>query len=479
MTVATHIRAALGQLGPSADSRGRRVVVGRSGRRAARGPREQGIALVMVLASVAILAVLLADMHESTGTAYAVALNEREYLQAEYMAKSGLALTRLVIAQEPQIRQTVAPIYQMLLGRPPPQLPVWKLANELLSPFCDYERAQETTTSMGIDLGNAEGLGNTPGSCEIVALAENSKININDPLLRDGNPARTSTAMQLFAVVGGYQSPSPYDPLFDRRDADGQFTSRLDLVSNVIDWWDIDAERTIFDPGAGEVTSIGAEDDIYQSFSDPYRVKNAPFDSLEELRLIRGVGDDFWSTFVEPDLDDPDSRILTIYGSGSVNPNEAPPPVLLARLCSYLGDQPLCTDPGEAAKFIQLVSTVRALFPVPFFTRASDFLDFVEGRGGPQGLYPMLAAMLGPDNPLLFRPVTIPPAQRTEIDNTFVTAARILTIQSSGIIRDRDGNERTRVTVRSVVNFHDLWTPPPPNAGRMPPLGILHYYRID
>ncbi len=44
----------------------------------------------------------------------------------------------------------------------------------------------------------------------------------------------------------------------------------------------------------------GAEDDVYSSFPDPYRIKNAPFDSLDELRLVRGVGDDFWSTFVEP-----------------------------------------------------------------------------------------------------------------------------------------------------------------------------------
>src|SRR5690606_13671192 len=138
--------------------------------------------------------------------------------------------------------------------------------------------------------------------------------------------------MQVFAMIGGYQSPSPYDPLFEQRDPDGNFTSRLDLVSALIDWWDADTERTVFDPGAGEVTSSGGEDNLYQSFSDPYRVKHAPFDSLEELRLVRGVGDDFWATFVEPDPDDPESRNVTIYGSGSVNPNEAPPEVLLARL---------------------------------------------------------------------------------------------------------------------------------------------------
>jgi len=35
--------------------------------------------------------------------------------------------------------------------------------------------------------------------------------------------------------------------------------------------------------------------------------------------------------------------VLTIYGSGAVNPNEATPQVLLARVCSILVDQSLCT----------------------------------------------------------------------------------------------------------------------------------------
>lgn len=431
------------------------------------------MALVVVMSAIAILAVMLADMHENTSTEFAIATNQRDQLRAEYMAKSGINLTRLLVKEEPRIGQTVAPFYQMLLGRQPPQMPVWRLANEILQPFCDYEASRENATSAGIDLGAATGMGDLPGRCEIQALAENSMINVNDPLLRDGDQARRSVAMQVFAMVGGYHSPSPYDPLFEQRDADGNFTTRLDLVSAMIDWWDIDTERTVFDPGAGEVTSGGGEDDVYSSFSDPYRVKNAPFDSLEELRLIRGVGDDFWATFVEPDPDDLTSRNVTIYGSGSVNPNEAPPEVLLARLCSFLESQPLCADPVEAAKFIQLVRTVRAMFPIPFFSTSRDFLSFVEGRGGARDLYPMLKGLLGPDNPLLFTPVTIPQNLRVDMDNSFVTAARILTIESTGVVG------RTRVRIRTVMNFHDRWTPPPPNAGSMPPLGVFHHYRID
>ena len=425
------------------------------------------------MTAIAILSLMLADMGQSASTAFAAAETGKDRLRAEYVAKSGISLTRLVISKEPEIRAAIAPFYQMLVSRPPPQIPVWKYAGPILQPFCNYDAAVTSARSAGIDLDSAEGIDDMGGTCTVTALAENSKINLSDPLHHDGDEARKSTAMQLLGLLGGYHSPSPYDPLFDRQDADGQYTSRLDVVSDIIDWWDYDTERTVFDPGAATVTSAGGEDDVYQSFRDPYRVKNAPYDSLEELRLIRGVSDDFWATFIQPDPEDPEKDLVTIYGSGAVNPNEAPPEVMLARVCSYLSDQPLCTDPAEAAKFIQIVSTVRSILPIPFFSNSGNFLSFIQGTGGPNELYPMLRNLLGENNPLLFRPVTIPQDKLVEVDNAFVTAARIITIQSVGEVG------RARVRIRAVINTHDRWTPPPPNAGGMPPLGVFHYWRQD
>lgn len=444
--------------------------------------REQGVALIIAMTAIALLTIALADLHETTSTAFANSISQRDSLRAEYMAKSGLNLTRLVVANEPGIRRVIVPIYQAMVGRPPPQLPVWRYADLLLRPFCRHDRAARREASrMGegfseelpIDMQSTQGLDATPGRCEIVALAENSKINVNDPLSLDGVQARRSVAMQMFAMMGGYQQPSPFDPLFANRDADGQYTSRQDIVSAMIDWWDEDTERTNFDPGTGETTSEGTEDDVYRLFDDDYEPKNAAFDSLEEMRLVRGVGDDFWATFIEPTQDDPEARAVTIYGSGAVNPNEAPPAVLLARLCSFLESATLCTNPAEAAKFIQLVNTARSIIPVPFFTRSSDFLNFVEGRGGSRDLYPMLRGFLGEGNELLFTPIVVPRERRGEVNNSFVTAARILTVNVTGT------SGRARVRINTVMNFHDRWTPPPPNGGSMPGLGIYHNYRVE
>jgi general secretion pathway protein K len=489
------------------------------------GARERGMALILALITITILGVVIVDMQENTAASYALATTQRDRLQAEYLARGSINLTRLLIAAEPQIRQGVAAQYTAMLGRPPPQLPVWSYANEILQPFCNYEGSQGLADDTGIDFTAAEGLGSMGGTCQLVSFAENSKLNLNEPLHLEGSASALNVAMQVYAMVGGYQSPSPYDPLFEHRDADNQITSRLDIVSALVDWWDPDTQRMAFDPGAASVDlNAGSEDDIYQSFADPYRVRNAPFDSLEELRLIRGVGDDFWSTFVEPDPEDFTQRFVTVYGSGKVNPNEAPPIVLLMRTCSILTDQPLCRDAAEAQKFIMLLTMVRQMAPIPWFPNANTYMDFLRGQGtGTGALYPLLQSLGEATQGLLFTPVTISGPQADQLRRALVFGAAIITVQSTAwagncegrtdegedqcgddIDNDGDGESDcddggcaglagceaedsadirlarcTRVRVRTVINFDSRWTPPPPNAGTMPRMGVVHHWRVD
>ncbi len=437
---------------------------------------QEGVALIVAIATVAILAVMLADMHETTGTAFAVSTSQRDSLQAEYMAKSAMNLTRLLIAKEPDIRRFVDPLYRAATGRPAPQLPVWNFVDDILSPFCTPEDQRDTLMQLGIDFGDTVGFDELPGECHVRAVSENGKINVNDPLFLDGQRARDNVANQLFSLTGGYVPESPYDALFTKADESGTLTTREDLVSAVIDWWDQDIQRTDFDAGEGQTRTggTGTEDDsTYQLRDDPYRNKNAPFDSIQELRLVRGFTDDFWATFVEPVPNDPQSRILTIYASGLVNVNEANPQVLLSRVCSYAPEVTLCTDPVEALKFTTLLNTIRALIPIPLFSRPTDFINFVEGKGSEKELYGMLSGFLGPESELLFLPVAIPDKQRTELARSLATAARIFTIESTANVG------RSQVRIEAVVNFHQRWVPPPPNTGRMPSLGVYHYYRVN
>jgi general secretion pathway protein K len=434
--------------------------------------------LVLVIVSIAIMAVFVADLIENTSGELHVATSQRDRLKAEYLAKSGVNLTRLLIAAEPAIRQVVAAPYQMLIGRRPPQLNVWDFADTLLAPFSNFEDAKAMGAESGIDFNVMGGVKETGGTFETVTVPENSKINLNSPLFFAGDDGRTSTAMQLFALLGGYQSPeSPFDPMFSALDPDGHYTTRLDIVSSVIDWWDQDQERTVFDPGSAKVNTGGSEDDIYSQLRDPYAIKNAPFDSLDELRMVRGIGDDFWSSFVETDPDDPRSRKVTIYASGAVNVNLASPEVLLARLCSFAAQQqqPLCNQPTQVMAFTELFRTARAMLPIPLFSTPDDFLNFVSATPT-QGidLYAALKGLLGEGSLLMaWQPLVMTPEQRKQLGAKFLTDASIFTVQSIGHVG------RSAVKMTAVVNFDRAWTPPKGVPGSLPPLGVLHYFRLE
>ena len=93
---------------------------------------------------------------------------------------------------------------------------------------------------------------------------------------------------------------------------------RTELIANLVDWTDADDIR-LFEGGY--------EESLYERLENPYRPKNAPFDTREEIRLVDGWHlDSVWERF---------GRYLTIYGEGKVNVNTAPRPVLRGILTAY------------------------------------------------------------------------------------------------------------------------------------------------
>jgi hypothetical protein len=78
----------------------------------------------------------------------------------------------------------------------------------------------------------------------------------------------------------------------------------------------------------------------------------------------------------------------------------------------------------------------------------------------------------------LFAPLIIPPPAngvnlRTELERNFTTTSRFITIECIG----RVGHSQRRL--RTVVNFDDKWTAPPPNTAQAQPLGVFSYYRAE
>ena len=124
-------------------------------------------------------------------------------------------------------------------------------------------------------------------NCEVLISDESGKINVNK--ITDDTRAgfiKFLTAYKLEELVAET------------------------ITDSILDWLDEDDLHHI----------NGAEKDFYASLPEPYEPKNGPFESIEELTLVKGI---------TPQIFELLRYHLTIYGSGKININFASKEVLL------------------------------------------------------------------------------------------------------------------------------------------------------
>lgn len=418
--------------------------------------KERGIALVMVMGAIAILTVMLAEFQDETSAELAAATAQRDSLQAEYMARSAVNLSRLLIASEPTMRKAISPLF-MMMKKTPPQLPVWEFSDRLLGAFNDEESSKDFARTVGIDISQGKNLGMPGGRYELVIVDEDAKINVNLGAAND------IAHIRLAKEIMGLIAPLQYNALFEQRDGAGQFHDRLSTCAAIIDWADVDEQ--LFNCDVQQTTSAqnsGVEDAWYQLLPKPYRRKNSPFDSLDELHMVRGVSENFWSTFVDPDPTNPKKRVVTVWGSGAVNVNTANAQTLLGIVCAGAPTADICINPDQAALFLTGVTMARGItMGAPLFGSPRDFVQAMTGQGqiGP------LLAMLG------MKPVTF--QSQAEFQKSITVESKMFSVYAVGI---KKGYRReTRTKIHAVLDFRNapaMGAQPAPNplAGGANPL---------
>ncbi len=404
--------------------------------------RRRGTALIMVLLAIVVLTVFLTEVQQETASGLASAIAARDRLKAEYHARSAINLARMLIATEPTVRRAIAPMLIMLTGGKgkPPQIPVWEFADQVLGIYNGKDGATDFGELAGVDPEAAENVGlGTDGHFALVIVDEDSKINANIAARGD-----TFSAMQIASQLMGLMVGPQYDPLFDGLDADGQTSDRATICGAIIDWADWNEERESC-ALSSQATAAGAEDNFYQTIGLDYFRKNAAFDSLEELRLVRGMSDDFWGTFVDPDPRNPKKRIMTVWGQGKINVNSANAQTLWALVCGPTGapDAPLCIDPLQAASFMSAVSMVRSFtMGAPLFGSAKDFVATMKGGG-----------MLGP----FLTMAGVQPVQAFKSEDhlrkMITTKSKMFSIYAEGVVPSR--HRETRVSIHAVIDFRN------------------------
>ena len=422
--------------------------------------QRRGVALILVLAALTVLTVMLTEIQDESSAEFSSALAARDQLVAEYAAKSAVNLSRLLIASEPTIRKSLTLIFALVGG--PRQVPVWQYADRILGAFNDSDGAQSFASLAGVDPKLGKNLGFTGAGFQLDIVDEDSKINLN--VAARGDPfSQTRVAQQLIALIGSPQ----YSPMFEGRDADGQYTDRRALCAAIIDWVDPDQDQAVCDTTSSTAQQTGAEDSFYQLLKKPYPRKNAAFDSLQELYRVRGVSDDFWSTFIEPDPDKPEKRIVTVWGQGMVNVNTANPQTLLALVCQASNNTArMCQDGNEAQKFVMALTMLQSFMPgLPVFANANEFVSALQqGAATPAtpGQPTPPAAPAGGGSPVAMimkmmgiEPIPLISVQQTK--NSITTESKVFSIYATGYVHS--GKRESSVHIHAVVDFRGAPAP--------------------
>jgi len=346
---------------------------------------ERGAALLVAVVAVAILTALAVDLAYETRVSLEIAASARDELRAEYLAKSGVAMSRFVLGFQQRIddaaQQMCGGLNALMgatgaggggasagaagaagaAGMPCPRIQLWSavpVSSGLVQAL--FGGAPAAAPAAGEAAPQAR-FGDFEGAFDVKIEDEGKKVSaqLDSPFVTTGTLGPQVQA--LYQVV----CDPKWDRLFDREDANGVKATRQDWLVYLRDWVDEDnvssalaasfpgQSCTMIIPQSPFEQGFGDENRPYDKGDDRYKVKNARFDSLDELHLVAGVSDAFMAAFGDR---------LTVYLPRDAQRNvNTMDPRELVQLAATIADppgQPMLADPALGEKLRKAVADV-------------------------------------------------------------------------------------------------------------------------
>ncbi len=238
---------------------------------------EKGVVLIIVIIVIAILSTLVVDFVYSTHIDYEITINNVRDIRSKYIAKSGVNVVKAAL-----------------------------ISNDL------EELAGQVSNFTSISANDSQGnwslsVSSFPvgeGFVSITVNDERSKININALVNQSTNQVDFQVLTELVELFRYLEVDDGEADIF---------------IPSLINWLDHDVQNT-----QNDQDPRGATASYYSTLQNPYRIKDGPLDSLDEIKLIQGMSQDFFNS-VEP--------YLTIYPrTKQISFSTASKPVIIAAL---------------------------------------------------------------------------------------------------------------------------------------------------
>lgn len=230
---------------------------------------DKGIVFVLVLSVVTLFMALVMAFRTDQGMDLAHAHNFKDMLQAQYLGNAGIEAAITLLLKDDR---------------------TYDAENEDWAKFSQYLFAASSYLEGMIFTGTI--------------TDECSKIDLNSLVNKEG-------------VADEFRIKQLKRLMMDVLQIEIKEDEFNELAAAIVDWLDPDDE-----PGMG-----GAESDYYQSLDEPYAAKNGPFDTPEEILLVKGMKPEWFNGNEEYEGI---GKYVTVGTQGKINLNTASKQVLMS-----------------------------------------------------------------------------------------------------------------------------------------------------
>ncbi|MBX2989276.1 MAG: general secretion pathway protein GspK [Bdellovibrionaceae bacterium] len=302
---------------------------------------DRGVALVMAITAVALITYLAMEVMYDSTVEYTVNAQGLNRLKAYYAARSGLEISLLRVKIYQSINAKVSPdklgAFQNYIDE------IWRF------PFVWPLQLPDTMSSMDKESTDQMMKESTMDASFSTSIQdEGSRTDLADLV----SPSKSLQELTRKRLLDVFKRKVEDDEEWRRTYGSYPFE---ELINNIADWM---SDKTASLNGGDKRSRYG---ELNQNVAGTGFPPNRAFRTLQELRLVAGMNDDFYDLLAPQ---------VTIYGMRGINPNVATKEVLMS------------LDPGITAEIAaEIIARREDENKGGKFKSDKDFWDFVTDKG--------------------------------------------------------------------------------------------------